>query len=221
MGRQRESSIVIAAFILAFLLLRPEAAWAQQQPTPADVVAYIIRDGPVRGNEKAPVTLIEFSDFQCSFCWRFWRETLPLINEKYIQTGRVRFLYQHFAILGKPSTLAAQAVECANEQGKFWPYHDKLFSQTPTPLAFTEVKLKEYGKELGLEAGSFNPCVETAKYANKVEAETAMTALLGIRGTPAFLLNEQFLAGAQPFNVFAAAIENELKKAAKPAPRSP
>ena len=206
---------------LSFIFLGFGVAWAQQQPTPQDVVAYITRDGPVRGNEKAPVTLIEFSDFQCSFCWRFWKETLPLINEKYIQTGKVRFLYHHFAILGKPSTLAAQAVECANEQGRFWPYHDKLFSQTTTPLAFTEAKLKEYGKELQLEAGPFNHCVETGKYANKVEAETAMTALLGIRGTPAFLLNEQFLAGAQPFNVFAAAIENELKKAAKPTQSKP
>ena len=206
---------------LAFLFLGAGLAWAEQQPTPQDVVAYIARDGPVRGNEKAPVTLIEFSDFQCSFCWRFWKETLPLINEKYIQTGKVRFLYHHFAILGKPSTLAAQAAECANEQGKFWPYHDKLFSQTTTPLAFTEAKLKEYGKEIGLEARPFNQCVETGKYANKVEAETAMTALLGIRGTPAFLLNEQFLSGAQPFNVFAAAIENELKKAAKPTQSKP
>lgn len=206
---------------LGVLLLGADLARAQQQPTPQEVVAYITRDGPARGKEKAPVTLIEFSDFQCSFCWRFWKETLPLINEKYIQTGKVRFLYHHFAILGKPSTLAAQAAECANAQGKFWPYHDKLFSQTTTPLAFTEGKLKEYAKEIGLEAGPFNHCVETAKYANKVEAETAMTALLGIRGTPGFLLNEQFLAGAQPFSVFAAAIENELKKAPKPTQPKP
>jgi protein-disulfide isomerase len=204
--------VVLRACLL--LLALGTDLWAQS-PTSHDVFRYILRNRPATGSERAPITLIEFSDFQCSFCWRFWKDTLPLLKDKYIQTGKVRFFYHHFAIFGKPSTLAAQASECAHEQGKFWAYHDKLFSQTRVPLAFTDAMVKIYARELTLESKTFNQCVNAQKYAARVEAESAMSALLGIRGTPAFFLNQQFLAGAQPFEVFEAAIESELGKAGK------
>ena len=203
---------MVAVGMFLFLLLLGNDAWPQA-PTPHDVFGYIIKDGPALGNEKASVTLIEFSDFQCSFCRKFWQDSLPLIREKYIKTGKVRFFYHHFAILGQFSTQAAQAAECAGEKGKFWPYHDKLFSQATSALAFTDSKLKDYAKASGLEPGAFNQCVDSGKYRNKVESETAMSAFLGIRGTPAFFVKQQFLVGAQPFKFFEAAIESELKKA--------
>ncbi|HWP57760.1 MAG TPA: thioredoxin domain-containing protein [Candidatus Acidoferrales bacterium] len=212
---------MIAGVVPVLLLVSAFSAWAQEQPSREEGLAYIVRDGPARGADKAPVTLIEFSDFQCGFCRRFWKDTLPLIDQRYIQTGKVRFLYHHFAILGKPSMLAAQASECANEQGKFWPYHDKLFAHAATPFAFAESKLKTYAKEIGLETAAFDRCLETARYASKVEAETAMAALLGVRGTPGFLINERFLSGAQPFEVFAGALDAELKKTASPARAKP
>jgi protein-disulfide isomerase len=90
--------------------------------------------GPAKGNSDAPVTIVEFSDFQCSFCKKFWRETLPQIEEKNVRTGKVRFVYRHLAILGPSSVQAAIASECAHEQGKFWPYHDRLFASSgPSP----------------------------------------------------------------------------------------
>jgi protein-disulfide isomerase len=183
------------------------------QPIKKDeIFAYLAKDGPKRGSDKAPVTLIEFSDFRCSFCRKFWQTTLPLLDKKYISTGKVRFIYRHFAVLGKPSELAAQGVECAGEQGKFWEYHDKLFASAGSPLGFTDGKLKGYAKELGLRGQPFNQCLDSGKHLKKVEGETAIAAFLGARGTPAFFLNGQLLVGAQPFEVFESLIEGELKK---------
>jgi len=138
---------------------------------------------------------------------------LPLLDKKYISTGKVKFIYRHSAVLGKTSEVAAQGVECAGEQAKFWEYHDKLFASAGSPLAFTAGKLKGYAKELGLKSQAFNQCLDSGKQLKKVEGETAIGALLGARGTPAFFLNGQMLVGAQPFDVFESLIEEELKKA--------
>lgn len=202
-----------AAIILSFTIFLFFSGSALAQPTGGeDIFAYLAKDGASKGSDKAPVTLIEFSDFQCSFCRKFWQTTLPQIEKKYISTGKVKFVYRHFAILGKHSVASAQAAECAGEQGKFWPYHDKLFASAGSPLAFTDAKLKGYAKESGLKGQEFNQCLDSGKYLKKVEGETAIAAFLGARGTPAFLLNGQLLAGAQPFEVFEAVIEKELKK---------
>ncbi|MFQ5849323.1 MAG: DsbA family protein [Candidatus Binatia bacterium] len=203
---------MVKAISLVLVLLLNGRVLAQP-PAGEDIFAYLARDGQAKGSDKALVTLIEFSDFQCSFCRRFWRATLPLIERKYIETGKVKFVYRHFAILGKHSVAAAQAAECAGEQGKFWPYHDKLFASAGWPFAFTQGRLKAYASELGLEAESYSQCLDSGKYLKKVDAETTIAVLLGARGTPAFFLNGQFIAGAQPFKVFEEAIEAELRKA--------
>lgn len=205
--------------LMVFLFLSGSAL--AQGPTKEEILGYLAKDGPTRGSDKASVTLVEFSDFRCSFCRKFWQTTLPLLDKKYISTGKVKFIYRHFAVLGKPSELAAQAAECAGEQGKFWEYHDKLFASAGSPLAFTDAKLKGYAKELELKSQAFNQCLDSGKHLKKVEGETSVAALLGARGTPAFFLNDQIIVGAQPFEVFGAAIETELKKAAssgKPKP---
>jgi len=201
---------MITMWSLILLLLLSGSALAQSIKGD-EIFAHLAKDGPKRGSDKAPVTLIEFSDFQCSFCRKFWQTTLPLIEKKYISTGKVKFVYRHLAILGKHSVASAQAAECAGEQGKFWEYHDKLFASAGSPLAFTDGKLKGYAKELGLKSQDFNQCLDSGKHLKKVEGETATAAFLGARGTPAFFLNGQLLVGAQPFQVFEAAIEKELK----------
>jgi protein-disulfide isomerase len=161
------------------------------------------------GSASAPVAIVEFSDFQCGYCKRFWTQTLPKLKTSYIDSGKVRFSYRHFAILGKHSEQAAQASECAAEQGKFWEYHDILFL-SQGGLAFTETKLRQYARDLGLNAGPFGTCLGTGKYKEKVERETATAADLGGRGTPLFFINQRFLVGAQPFDVFQKVIDGEL-----------
>ena len=174
--------------------------------------------GPSKGSPDAPVTIVEFSDFQCSFCRAFWRETLPRIQEKYIQTGKVRFVYRHLAILGPPSVQAAIAAECAHEQGKFWPYHDRLFTNTG-PFAFTTRNLKRYAAEEGLEPANFGTCLDGERPREKVEQETIIGRTIGMTGTPAFLINRGRLIGAQPFEVFEEIIEGLLKEAGQRQPR--
>lgn len=199
--------------VLSLLVVSLLSTSALPQPTDRDeILAYLAKGGPQRGSDKAPVVLIEFSDFRCSFCRKFWQTTLPVLDKKYVSTGKVRFIYRHFAILGKPSELAAQAAECAGEQGKFWEYHDKLFASAGSPLAFTDGKLKGYAKELRLKSQAFNQCLDSGKHLKKVEGETVIASLLGARGTPAFFLNGQLIVGAQPFDVFESLIEKELKK---------
>jgi protein-disulfide isomerase len=174
--------------------------------------------GPSKGNPDAPVTIVEFSDFQCSFCRKFWQETLPRIEEKYIRTGKVRFVYRHLAILGPPSVQAGIAAECAHEQGKFWPYHDRLFTNTG-PFAFTTRNLKRHAEALQLDTAKFGACLDSERPREKVEQETIIGRAIGMTGTPGFLINGGRLIGAQPYEVFEEIIEGLLKEAGQRQPR--
>lgn len=175
-----------------------------------EIVAAVERaPGPTKGPEDAPVVLVEFSDFQCVYCRKFWQETLPRIEDGYIRSGKVRFVYRHLAILGQGSVLAAQAAACAHDQGKFWEYHDALFGNT-SPLGYTAVRLKRYAGQVGLEEQSFSGCLDSGKHAERVEAETILGRKMGASGTPAFLINGQLLIGAYPFEVFQQALDATL-----------
>ena len=200
------SSAIIGVGWFFYLLLGSFSAASQNKSSNEVSVG----SGPSLGSASAPITIIEFSDFQCSFCKKFWAETLPKLKEAYINTGKTRFSYRHFAILGKHSEQAALASECAAEQGKFWEYHDQLF-QNQGGLAFTEAKLKQYARDIGLNVGVFGTCLETGKYRQKVERETEAAANLGGRGTPLFIVNQRPLVGAQPYSVFQKIIDEELK----------
>jgi protein-disulfide isomerase len=197
---------IIAAGWLCFSLFDPPPSASQSKS--ANELS--VGSGPILGSASAPVTVIEFSDFQCSFCKRFWADTLPKLREAYINPGKARFIYRHFAILGKHSEQAAQAAECAGEQGKFWEYHDQLF-KNQGGLAFTETKLRQYARDINLNAGAFGACLGSGKHKDKVERETAAAAYLGGRGTPFFIVNQRHLVGAQPYDVFQKVIDEELK----------
>lgn len=198
--------MTIGAGWLIFLLVMPLSAISQTQPANQTSAGA----APTLGSPSAPVVIIEFSDFQCSFCKRFWVETLPRLKEAYLDTGKARFIYRHFAILGKHSEQAALAAACAQEQGRFWEYHDQLF-RNQGGLAFTEAKLKQYSDDIGLNAGVFGTCLGTGKYREKVERETAAAVNLGGRGTPFFIVEQRLLFGAQPYSVFQRIIDEELK----------
>ena len=211
---------MVKIIILVFVLLL-EGAVPAEPPPAEDIFAFLATDSRAKGSDKAPITLIEFSDFQCSYCRKYWQTTLPQIERRYIQTGKVKLIYRHFVIPGKHSVTAAQAAECAGDQESFRPYHDKLFSSAGSTFSFAEAKHKAYACELGLEGERFNQCLTSEKYFEKVKIDTSIAALLGARGTPAFFLNGQFIAGAQPFEVFEELIEDELKKASLSAKKKP
>jgi protein-disulfide isomerase len=202
----RISSLLLG--MLAMVILPVEGT--SQSPSVEETLASLGK-GPALGSATAPVTIVEFSDFQCSFCKKFWAETLPKLNETYIKKGQVSFAYRHFAILGKQSIEAAKGSECASEQGKFWEYHDRLF-KNQGGLSFTNAKLKQYAQESGLKINSFSQCLDSDKYLKKVEGETSVAGFLGTRGTPTFFVNGRRLVGAQPYETFQKVITEELKK---------
>ncbi|MCB0191517.1 MAG: DUF3105 domain-containing protein [Anaerolineae bacterium] len=133
------------------------------------------------------------------------------IREQYVNTGQVRFAYKHFAILGPESNLSAEASECAAEQGQFWVYHDKVFAdQIANRSGLNSDRLTELAGELGLDTNIFRECLDSGKYGNQITQESLSVQSLGVRGTPAFLINGVFISGAQPFEVFQQVFEEQL-----------
>lgn len=168
-------------------------------------------DDPSLGNPNAPVTIVEFSDFQCPYCGRFFANTLGPLKEKYVKTGKVRFVYRDFplASIHTEATGAAEAAACANDQGKFWEYHDTIFQNQPTLSA---ANYKQWAKDLGLNAAAFNQCVDSRKYADEVQKDFNDGRKAGVSGTPTFFINGKILVGALPFEEFESAVEEALAK---------
>lgn len=166
-----------------------------------------------KGDPHSPVTIIEFADFQCPYCGRFFAQTEPQINEQYIQSGKVRLGYFHFAFLGPESNWAAEASECASDQDKFWEYHDKLYSSQSgeNQGAFNKDNLKKFAQELGLDTSAFNECLDSGKYTQLIQDESSMASSIGVRSTPTFLINGRAIIGAQPFEIFQQTIDSLLK----------
>lgn len=165
---------------------------------------------PSKGSLEAPVTIVEYSDFACPFCGKFWKETLPQITKEYIDTGKVRFVYKDFPVVGGEK--AAEAAHCAEEQGKYWEYHDVLFgSQEQDRGNWANVSVHEgYARDLGLNVAQFAECFESSRYQEKVAMSTRESAQNGGTGTPFFLVNNTPVVGAQPFANFQQVIEQEL-----------
>jgi protein-disulfide isomerase len=204
---KNQCPILLAA--LPILIATHAVASAAARPLTVAEALNALGKGPALGVPGAPVTIVEFSDFRCGFCKKFWAETLPQLRDSYVKQGQVRFMYRHFAILGKVSEQAAMATECAGEQGKFWEYHDRLFADQGL---LTQSKLKQEAQATALKTDEFNRCLADEKYRKKIENEAAVGAFLGVRGTPAFFVNERLLVGAQPLDVFQRVIEEELQK---------
>jgi protein-disulfide isomerase len=169
-------------------------------------------DEPAKGAEDAPVTIIEFADFRCGFCLRHFVQTLPALEEEYIATERVRYIFRNFPILGVQSRWAALAAECAHEQGRFWEYHDKLFTLAQQGQELLRSRLKSVAAEIGLDVAQFDSCLDSSKYLDEVQEDLAAGQSAGVTGTPAFLINGQLLVGAQPIEKFRELIEQELAK---------
>ncbi len=186
----------------------------QPAPGPVDTSRLTIREANSEGAANAPVTIYEFSDFQCPFCRRAFLNTIPQLKD-YIAQGKVRFIYKQFAILGQESTWAAEASECAADQGKFQEYHDELFRQagiagSENVGAFTKDNLIQYARELKLDMGSFTSCIEGDLTLSRVNADYQEGQALQVSSTPTFFINKTRLVGAQAWPAFLAAINTEL-----------
>jgi protein-disulfide isomerase len=173
---------------------------------PVDVDA---DDDAILGDPNAKVTIIEFSDYQCPFCARFWSDTLPLIKKEYIDTGKVNLVFRDFPLnsihpLAQP---AAEATECVREQGgdeAFYEMHDQIFANQHS---LSNANLINWAKTIGYDIQS---CLSSGKYAQEVNDDLQDGAGAGIRGTPGFVINGQVISGAQPFSVFKQIIDANL-----------
>lgn len=169
------------------------------------------------GNLEAPITIIEYSDFQCPFCGFFYTNVESLLKENYISTGKVKLVYRHFAFLGEESSAAAAASECAKDQGKFWKFHDFLFDNEIKDNREHNGNLNRdlfmsIASDLGLNQNTFAVCLDSGKYTQKVENDLASGKKVGVRATPTTFINGQKVEGALPYSEFKKIIDQELAK---------
>ena len=178
------------------------------KPPPILRVDVAVDGAPFKGPAKAPVTIVEFSDFHCPFCRRIL-PTLAQLESRYGE--KIKLVFRDFPIenLHPGAAKAHEAARCASEQGKFWPYHDKLFASPPK--SSPEI-LKGLAKEVGLDMSAFETCFDAGKYQAAVKKDIEEGQRVGVTGTPAFFINGRLVSGAQPLDAFARVIDDELAR---------
>ena len=184
-------------------------AEASQVKIDPNLVRYNVPiDGnPAIGPENAPITLVEFSDYQCPFCIQWYKDVYPRLQNDY--KDKIRFVHRDFPLYAiHPDSLsAAEAADCAGEQNTYWPYHDALYSGK---YGLGTAAYEKYASDLGLNLDQFNKCVSDQRYKTKVDANVNFGANLGVSSTPTFFLNGMAIVGAQPYDVFKQLIDMEL-----------
>ena len=207
------------------LLLSAQAA---NQPQPPREITIDISGNPFKGDPNAKLTLIEFSDYQCPFCSRYVRETLPEIQKEYVATGKLKYVFRDFPIesLHQNALLASSATHCAGDQNKYWEMHDRLFvNQNALGLA----DMPAHAKALGLDESKFKQCLETKKYEPTIRERIAEGVSFGIQGTPTFFVGFTTpndpkvkiiasISGARPYASFKEILEKVLSS--QPSPKS-
>jgi len=163
---------------------------------------------PILGNPSAPITIVEFGDYQCERCYQWYHETKPTIVRDYIDTGKANLVFVDLAFLGKDSIPASMASYCAEDQGMYWEYHDLLYNSQESVdggWANSE-RLKAFAFSLGLDMELFESCLDSGKYSKRVQYNIQQARENGVRGTPGFFIvgpdGQQKIGGAQPFSVF-------------------
>ncbi|MEK6887652.1 MAG: DsbA family protein [Candidatus Aenigmatarchaeota archaeon] len=190
-------AVVIVALIAGFFVLN------------SGKTGYVVKQtgDNIRGSVNAKVTIIEYSDFQCPFCGKA-EPTIKQVLAAY--PDDVKFVYRHFPLPSHSEAVkAAEASECAAQQGMFWEYHDKLFENQKSLYV---PMLKDYAKQMGFNTTDFNACLDSGAMYSKVQANLKEGQAAGVTGTPAFFVNGKLISGAQPFSVFDSAIKTELAK---------
>ena len=183
------------------------------EPTKIEVE---IQDGDLSlGDPNAPITMIEFSDFQCPFCRRFWSDTLKDIKTNYIDTGKVYFIYKDFPLSFHPAAKkSAEAVECANEQGVWLEMHDKIFEEQNKlgsgTVQYSTDDIKNWAKDVVSDYTAWEECLDSGKYVDEIQEDFENGQAAGVSGTPASIVNGVIISGAQPYSVFENAFEQEL-----------
>jgi len=222
------AGIAIVSIISVFLAMNvidtnPELQFEEKTPNQENqeiaLSVFTANASPYLGDENAPITLVEFGDYQCLFCNKFFHETEPAILKNYVETGKVKIIFKDFTIIGPDSIAAANAAHCANDQGKFWEYHDTLYNNwggENNDWASSENLLK-FAQSIELNEEIFVKCMVEKKYDQVVTSSNNDARTLGLTGTPGFFIigpDNQItkIGGAQPYDVFERIFESELTK---------
>jgi len=164
----------------------------------------------IEGKQNASVTIVEFSDYECPYCQRFYKTTYQQIKQEYIDTGKVNLIFKNFPLnIHKNSEKAAEAALCAGQQEKYYEMYDLLFKEG---VKGGVPEFKEYAKRLNLNENAFNTCLDSGIMKKTIQNEIKQGKKLGVTGTPTFFINGQMVLGAQPLNIFEQKINSILKK---------
>ena len=212
--------VVIALLIVVIIQLQKRDAVEQPTGQPSEQQSLSADDDPFLGPEDAEIVVIEFSDYQCPYCGASegthdalvsqfkarspdYEAAVPKLREL-AEQGKIKFVYRDFPLSGHQyAQKAAEASECADEQGKYWEYHDALFENQET---LDVASLKTYAADLSLDADTFNECLDSGSMADEVQKDFDDGTKAGVDGTPAFFINDKLLSGALPFSAFEQAI---------------
>jgi protein-disulfide isomerase len=197
--------IVGALVVVAILVLLTQGK--SPALTPAELA------GESQGAANAPVVVVEYGDYQCPSCRQWFLGPYQQLKTDYIDTGRVRFVFRNMAFIGNESTWAAEAAQCAADQGQFWAYHDLLYQkQGPENSGtFSIDNLKQFAASLGLDTAQFNQCLDSGKYLSLVQQQSAEAQQMGISSTPSLLVNGKLVQNGSSYPALQAAIEAALK----------
>lgn len=208
----RESA---ATAIAALPASQPAAATQPQQanvPSPDQVFAVDFRSANTQGSADAPVTIVEYSDFECGYCRSFYNSTLKQIVDEYVAKGVVKISYKHYPFLAESSLPKAQVAECAAEQGKFWDMHNALFGGAVPRADDATIRAEaiKIATQMGMDGEKFGGCLTDDAVRQRIVADASEGQRVGVRGTPTFLINGKAFVGAQPYAAFKIAIEQAL-----------
>ncbi len=205
-------AIIIAGLIIAGAVIYVKSPKTGPNP-PTDnnppVADISIEGEPMLGDLNAPITMIEFSDFQCPYCANYTLQIFPEIKKEYVDTGKVKIVFKNFPLpFHKDAATAALAAECANEQNKFWDYEAKLFENQND---LSKDNLKKWALDIGMDADQFNQCLDSSKHQDEVKNDMEEGVASGVEGTPSFFINGELVVGALPFSEFQKIFEEKLK----------
>lgn len=202
-------------------------AGGSDTPTPSsDPIDVDVTGSPMLGQASAPVTIVEFSDYQCPYCRKFWSETYAQLKKDYIDTGKVKLVFKDYPLDFHAMALkTAEAVRCVRDQkgdAGYFAFHDKVFSEqmkldggtVKSTVSYTDADLKKWAGELGgVNAGTFATCLDSGKHTSAVQADLAYGQQIGVSGTPGFFVNGKLISGAVPYTQFKTAVEAALASA--------
>ncbi len=183
-----------------------------QAPGAQEVGTPDITNRPVLGEADAPITIVEYSDFECPFCQRFFLETYPQLKSEYIDTGVAKIVYKDFPLnfhqMAKPAAIASKCVYTLSDSETFYEYHDLIFNNQNV---LSDSNLRSWALDVGISGEDYDSCIVDPEIEAMVDADMAEGTRFGVSGTPSFVINGQLLVGAQPFSAFEQIIESELE----------